>query len=436
MSAAETPQRVFATSERLFENACKVLPGGVSSPVRAFKGVGGTPPFIASGRGAFVVDVDGNEYLDFVGSWGPLIAGHAHPHVAEAVHRAVDSGFSFGAPTEAETILAQMIIDRVPGVEMVRFVNSGTEATMSAVRLARAVTGRDRVIKFAGCYHGHADCFLVAAGSGALDIGHPDSPGVPKSVAADTLVARYNDASSVGALLDAHPDQVAAVIVEPVGGNAGCIPPVDFFLPGLRELCDRFGALLIFDEVMTGFRVARGGAAERFGVAPDLFTFGKVIGGGFPIGAYAGRQETMRHVAPSGAVYQAGTLSGNPVAVAAGTATLELLDNGAYAHLEALGARVEAGLDGMISESGRPLSINRVGSMFTLFFTPEKVVSVEDAKKADLRRFNRYFHGLLGDGIYIAPSAYESSFLSIVHTETDVDRFLAISAKHLTMLFN
>ena len=436
MSRVEALHRGHTTSERLFKSALGVLPGGVNSPVRAFKGVGGTPPFIASGAGAFIIDVDGNEYLDFVGSWGPLIVGHVHPHVAEAVHRSVDRGFSFGAPTEAETVLARMIIDRVPGVEMVRFVNSGTEATMSAVRLARAVTGRDRLIKFAGCYHGHADCFLIAAGSGTLDIGHPDSPGVPKSVVADTLVARYNDVGSAAALLEAQGDDIAAIIVEPVGGNAGCIPPVDSFLQGLRALCDRSGALLIFDEVMTGFRVARGGAAERFGVKPDLFTFGKVIGGGFPIGAYAGREDTMRHVAPSGAVYQAGTLSGNPVAVAAGTATLELLDDDAYAHLEALGSRLETGLDTLISKNGWPLSVNRVGSMFTLFFTPERVTSVDDVKSADLERFSRYFHGLLADGIYIAPSAYESSFLSMAHTAADVDRFLAISGKHLNIIFN
>lgn len=436
MDESSRTTRNYPESEKLFERAVQVMPGGVNSPVRAFRGVGGIPLFITKGEGPFVIDVDGNRYLDFVGSWGPLIVGHAHPHVRDAVHRAVDRGFSFGAPTEAETELANMIVERVPAVEMVRFVNSGTEATMSAVRLARGATGRDRIIKFAGCYHGHADCFLVAAGSGAMDIGHPDSPGVPRSVAADTLVADFNDASTVEALFEAHSGDVAAVIVEPVGGNAGCIPPQETFLSDLRSLCDRHDALLIFDEVMTGFRVARGGAAERFGVIPDLYTFGKVIGGGFPIGAYAGKRELMAQVAPSGPVYQAGTLSGNPVAVAAGKATLELLDEGAYARLERVGERLETGLKAAVTKNGWALTIHRVGSMFSLFFTEGPVTNVDDVAAADLQLFNTFFHGLLADGIYIAPSAYESSFLSITHSEEHIEHFLTISLKHLEKTFS
>ena len=426
----------YAASRRLFERALEVLPGGVNSPVRAFRGVGGTPLFIARGDGAIIVDVDGNEYLDFVGSWGPLIAGHAHPHVREAVHRAVDLGFSFGAPTDAETELACMVVDRVPGVEMVRLVNSGTEATMSAVRLARASTGRDRLMKFAGCYHGHADCFLVSAGSGALDIGHPDSPGVPHSVVGDTLVARFNDVASVESLFEHHAGEVAAVIVEPVGGNAGCIPPRGTFLEDLRTLCDRHGALLIFDEVMTGFRIARGGAAERFGVVPDLYTFGKVIGGGFPIGAYAGPRSLMRQIAPSGPVYQAGTLSGNPIAVAAGKATLELLDDSAYAYLERLGGEVENVLTAALTRHGWPITVHRVGSMFSLFFTPGPVTCVDDVTASDRARFSAFFHGLLADGVYIAPSAYESSFLSLAHNEDHISTFVEKCVTHLNEVFS
>jgi len=422
-------------SEALFSRAQKVIPGGVNSPVRAFRGVGGTPPFIRSAEGAFVGDVDGNTYLDFVASWGPMIVGHAHPAVRKAVHAAVDLGFSFGAPTRAEIELAEEMIARVPGLEMVRLVNSGTEATMSAIRVARGVTGRSRIVKFNGCYHGHADAFLIAAGSGTLDIGAPDSPGVPESVAADTLVARFNDAASVEALLNAYPDEIAAVIVEPVGGNAGCIPPVEGFLERLRALCDRSGVLLIFDEVMTGFRVARGGASERFGVTPDLYTFGKVIGGGFPIGAYGGRQDLMQEVAPAGGIYQAGTLSGNPVAVAAGLATLELLDRSAYEFLEELGAHVEARLTDAIEAGGWPVTLQRVGSMYSLFFTPHPVRSVEDTADVDGRRFAAFFHGLLEDGYYIAPSAYECSFLSLAHTRDELDGYLDAALARLARVF-
>lgn len=420
----------------MFAKAKELLPGGVNSPVRAFKGVGGTPPFIAKGDGAYVFDVDGNRYLDFVGSWGPLIVGHAHPYVKEAVHKALDNGFSFGAPTEGELELASLIVERVPDLEMVRLVSSGTEATMSAVRVARGISQRDRIIKFNGCYHGHADCFLIAAGSGTLDIGEPDSPGVPRSVAADTLVARYNDADSVRTLLEAHPKDVAAVIVEPVGGNAGCIPPENAFLSELRELCTQFGAVLIFDEVMTGFRIARGGAAERYGIIPDLYTFGKVIGGGFPIGAYGGRADIMNTVAPAGAVYQAGTLSGNPVAVAAGKATLELLDNDAYAYLETLGERIENQFTQEIANRSWPLTIQRVGSMFSIFFTPNAVTRVGDATASNVAAFAEYFHGLLEDGFYIAPSAFECSFISTVHTLAQIDEFIEAAFGRLEPVFS
>lgn len=423
-------------SQKLFESAQRVLPGGVNSPVRAFRGVGGTPPFIKKGVGAFVIDEDENSYLDFVGSWGPLIAGHAHPEVVEAVTVALESGFSFGAPTRSETELAEMIIDRVPSVEMVRLVNSGTEATMSAVRLARAFTGHDKIIKFDGCYHGHADCFLIAAGSGMLDIGEPNSPGVPKSVAADTLVARFNDADSVKALLEAYPDEIACVIVEPVGGNAGCIPPQGSFLQDLKVLCEKHGALLIFDEVMTGFRIARGGAIELYGVHPDLVTFGKVIGGGFPIGAYGGRRDIMKEVAPSGAVYQAGTLSGNPIAVAAGIATLNLLDDEAYSYLENLGLLLQNCLRLSIEDEGWPVIIQRVGSMFSLFFTEHAVHRLSDTATVDTERFRDFFHGMLQDGIYMAPSPFESSFISLAHTEILISTFTLKVGDHLERVFS
>lgn len=421
------------TSARLFEAATKVMPGGVNSPVRAFRGVGGTPPFIKRASGPWVYDEDDNRYLDFVGSWGPMIVGHAHPEVVEAAQRAIRDGFSFGAPTRAETVLAEEIVARVPHIEMVRLVNSGTEATMSAVRLARAATGRDRIVKFDGCYHGHADSFLVAAGSGALDIGEPSSPGVPGAVVKDSLIAPFNDLAVVEDFLAG--DDVAAVIVEPVGGNAGCIPPIDGFLEGLRELCDRHGTLLILDEVMTGFRVARGGAIERYGIRPDLVTFGKVIGGGFPIGAYAGPEHLMRQVAPSGSVYQAGTLSGNPVAVAAGTATLALLDAAAYETLESLGAYLERSLIGVIHETSFPVVLQRVGSMFSLFLRSEPVLRVSDAADIDHEQFASFFHGMLDDGFYLAPSAYESSFLSLSHTPGLIDEFVAGTAEHLHRVF-
>ncbi len=411
-------------SEVLFEKARERIPGGVNSPVRAFKSVNRDPLFIERGDGAYVFDVDGNRYIDYVGSWGPLILGHAHPAVVAAITRTAQTGTSFGAPTESEVTIAELIADRVPNVDSVRLVNSGTEATMSAVRLARGYKKRDKIIKFGGCYHGHADCFLISAGSGALTLGHPSSPGVPESVAGDTLVARYNDLNSVRSVFDQHPDSVAAVIVEPVGGNAGCIPPLDGFLAGLRQLTSRYGALLIFDEVMTGFRVARGGAAERYHVVPDLYTFGKVIGGGLPIGAYAGPKESMQLIAPLGPVYQAGTLSGNPLAVAAGLATLEQLTPSAYQTLEQSGARLERGVQNLVAENGWPLRFQRVGSMFSLFFRKERVTCSDDASDSDMERFVAFFHGMLGRGIYLAPSPFEAGFLSLSHSTELVDETL------------
>jgi glutamate-1-semialdehyde 2,1-aminomutase len=424
----------YQESQSLFERARHVMPGGVNSPVRAFRSVGGIPPFVERAEGALLIDADGNEYLDFVGSWGPMIAGHAHPHVLEAVRKAIERGFSYGAPTRQETILVEAIRDRVPGVDMVRLVNSGTEATMSALRLARAATRRDYVIKFDGCYHGHADPFLVSAGSGALDIGVPDSPGVPATTAGLTLVAPYNDLAAVNALLTAHEGQVAAVIVEPVCGNAGCIPPDEGFLEGLRTHCDKHDTLLIFDEVMTGFRVARGGAVERYAVQPDLVTFGKVIGGGFPIGAYAGPRHLMEQIAPSGPVYQAGTLSGNPVATAAGLATLELLTSEAYDRLETLGRQLEAGVSDILDRVNQDeprYCFQRVGSMFTLFFTPAPVRSLAQASQVDTAAFRSFFHGVLADGIYMAPSPFESGFLSLAHSEDDVARLMDKIEYHL-----
>jgi glutamate-1-semialdehyde 2,1-aminomutase len=419
-------------SRGAMEAARRWIPGGVNSPVRAFRAVEGDPPFIASAAGAYLRDVDGNTYIDYVGSWGPMILGHAHPRVIEAVCRAAEKGTSFGAPTEAETRLAQLVVSRIPGVERVRFVNSGTEATMSALRLARAHTRRNKFVKFTGCYHGHGDAFLVQAGSGAATLGVPNSPGVPEAVVRDTLVAPYNDLRAVEALFARHSD-IAAVIVEPVVGNAGCIPPDPGFLEGLRELTRKHGALLILDEVMTGFRLARGGATERFGVEGDLVTLGKIIGGGLPVGAYAGPASIMDALAPLGPVYQAGTLSGNPLAMAAGIATLELLEEpGMYARLEALGERLERGMRAAMALAKRPLSFQRVGSMFTLFFCKGPVRSYEDAKASDTRAFAKYFHGMLRRGVYLAPSQFEAGFLSLAHTSEDIDRTLAAGKEALS----
>ena len=409
-------------SEELFAEAQRFLPGGVNSPVRAFRAVGGTPRFIARGKGAAVWDVDGNRYIDYLGSWGPLIVGHAHPGVVAAIQEAASRGTSYGAPTETEVELADAVSRAFPSIELVRFVSSGTEATMSALRLARAFTGREKIIKFDGGYHGHADGLLAQAGSGPLTFGAPDSPGVLSAAAAQTLSLPYNDMQAVKAALEAHPAQVAAVIVEPVAGNMGVVPPAPGFLPHLRQLTREHGTLLIFDEVITGFRIARGGAQERFGVMPDLTCLGKIVGGGLPVGAYGGSAAIMELVAPLGPVYQAGTLSGNPLAMAAGLAAVRLLSEpGVYDRLEALSVRLADGLGQAACAAGVPYVTNRVGSMLTGFFAPAAVVDYASAKRADTPRYARFFHALLVRGVYIAPSQFEASFVSLAHTEADID---------------
>jgi glutamate-1-semialdehyde 2,1-aminomutase len=409
-------------SEALFTRSQRLIPGGVNSPVRAFNGVGGVPPFIARGAGSHIWDVDGNEYVDFVGSWGPLILGHAHPAVVEAVQRAAADGTSFGAPTEGELELAELITRAVPSIEMVRLVSSGTEAAMSAIRVARAFTGRAKLIKFNGCYHGHADGLLVKAGSGLATAGTPSSAGVPLGYAAETLVAEYNDLASVRAVFEANVNQVAAIIVEPVAGNMGIVPPAPGFLEGLRALCDENGALLIFDEVITGFRVAYGGAQALYGVRPDLTCLGKVIGGGLPVGAYGGRAEVMKMVAPLGAAYQAGTLSGNPLALAAGIACLtQLAQPGVYERLDALGAALERGLRAASDASAVKLTINRVGSALTAFMTHGPVTTWAQAAEADTAFYASYFHGMLERGVYLAPSQFEAAFVSLAHQPEEVE---------------
>jgi glutamate-1-semialdehyde 2,1-aminomutase len=424
-------------SDRLFEKAIALIPGGVNSPVRAFKSVGRNPLFIVSASGSILRDADGNEFIDYVGSWGPMILGHAHPRVIEAVRRAALSGTSFGAPTELEVSLAELITKIMPSVEMVRMVNSGTEATMSAIRLARAFTDRELIVKFEGCYHGHGDSFLVKAGSGAMTLGVPDSPGVPRGVAAGTLNATFNDIESVRALVDQNKERIAALIVEPVVGNMGCVPPVQGFLGALRDLCTTEGIVLIFDEVMTGFRVARGGAQELFGVRPDLTTLGKIIGGGLPVGAYGGKSEIMRMVAPSGPMYQAGTLSGNPLAMSAGYETLSILmeDPDLYDHLERKSYRLAVGINENIAELGLSLAQNRVGSMSTLFFTPGPVRDYRSALRADTQRFAVYFREMLERGIYLAPSQFEAGFVSIAHTDEDIDRTIQANSEALEIAF-
>lgn len=411
-------------SEQLFAEAQQVLPGGVNSPVRACRAVDTYPRFLDHGMGSHVWDVDGNEYIDLIGSWGPLILGHCCEAVEQAVTVAISKGLSFGAPTAAEVEIAQLVC-RMTGLEMVRMVNSGTEAVMSALRLARGATGRGKIIKFAGCYHGHSDAMLVKAGSGALTGGAPDSAGVPADIAADTLTASYNDLASVEALLLANPGQVAAVIVEPVAANMGVVPPQPGFLQGLRQLCDRHGSLLIFDEVITGFRLAPGGAQEYFGVRADLVTYGKIIGGGMPVGAYGGSRKLMELVAPLGPVYQAGTLSGNPVAMAAGLAQLRILSStpGIYADLERKGAALEAGLKQALA--GMPAQVNRVGSLLTVFFTSQPVTGYDQARSSDLALYSRWYRGLLAQGIYTAPSQFEAMFLNHAHTDEDIQRILA-----------
>ncbi len=413
----------YDRSLELFSAASRVIPGGVNSPVRAFRSVGGDPLFIQRAAGSRMWDADGNEYLDFVGSWGPMIAGHRHPRVVEAVAEALDRGSSFGAPTELEVRLAQTVTEAVPSMEMVRMVSSGTEATMSAIRLARAATGRDGIIKFSGCYHGHADALLVKAGSGAATFGVPDSPGVPADFARHTHVAEFNDLESVRNLAEDNGGKIACVIIEPVAGNMGTVPPEPGFLEGLRSLCDSEGILLIFDEVMTGFRVAYGGAQELYGVTPDMTTLGKIIGGGLPVGAFGGRREIMQLLAPEGGVYQAGTLSGNPLAMSAGLATLALLrEEGVYAGLEEKTARLAAGIERAAADAGAPIRSTRVGSMFCAFFTDEEVRGWTTAARCDTAAFARYFRAMLERGVYLAPSQFETAFVSMAHTDEDIDR--------------
>jgi glutamate-1-semialdehyde 2,1-aminomutase len=410
-------------SQQLFALAQQYIPGGVNSPVRSFRAVEGTPPFIARGQGSRVWDVDGNEFIDYVCSWGPLALGHAHPAVVEALKAAAENGTSFGAPTEGEVELAQIICEALPSVNSVRLVSSGTEACMSAIRLARAYTGRSKIIKFAGCYHGHADGLLVRAGSGAMTHGVPTSAGVPDSYAQETLVADYNDLASVERFFEEYPEDLAGIIVEPVAGNMGVVPPADGFLEGLRRLTREHGASLIFDEVITGFRVAYGGAQTLYGVTPDITCLGKIIGGGLPVGAYGGRREIMEQVAPLGPMYQAGTLSGNPLAVTAGITTLkELQKPGTYEGLDALARRLTDGVAGVFRQTEIPGSINRVQSMFTGFFTAGPVAALAQVEGSDAGRYGRYFHAMLERGVYFAPSQFEAGFVSTAHTEEDIDR--------------
>jgi len=406
--------------EQLMDRACRIIPGGVNSPVRAFGAVGGTPVFMERARGAYLWDAAGRRYIDYVGSWGPCILGHAPEKVIEAIKTAADRGTSFGTATEAEILLAERVIELMPHIEMLRLVNSGTEATMSAVRLARAYTKRDKIIKFAGCYHGHADGFLVKAGSGATTLGMPTSPGVTKANAADTLIANFNDIESVRSLIDGYPDQIAAVIVEPVVGNAGVIPPAGGFLAEMRKVTTEHGMVLIFDEVMTGFRVASAGAVGLYGVIPDMVTLGKIIGGGLPIGAFGGKREIMEMLAPAGPVYQAGTLSGNPLAVAAGLATLNQLREETYEALENRAVQLEQGIRGNLEKLGLNYQYQRVGSMACLFFTDRPVTNYDQAISCDTKTFGRYFHAMLEKGIYLPPSQFEVFFLSTAHTEEDI----------------
>ena len=427
----------MATNQQLFETAQTLLPGGVNSPVRAFKSVGGTPFFATRASGAHLFDVEGKRYIDYVGSWGPMVAGHAHPDVIDAVTRTARDGLSFGVPNPLEVEMAQVLTRLVPGLEMVRMVNSGTEATMAAIRLARGHTGRERIVKFEGCYHGHGDAFLVKAGSGALTLGIPDSPGVPKSLADLTLTLPYNDIAAVKRLFAASGRTIAGVIVEPVAGNMNCIPPAPGFLEGLREVCTQFESVLIFDEVMTGFRVAAGGAQQLYGVTPDLSTFGKIIGGGMPVGAYGGKRALMEKIAPSGPIYQAGTLSGNPVAMAAGLATLKLIEQpGFYDELARKTNLLCEGLEAAAKDAGVPFTTNRVPGMFGLFFCDGVVDSYARATRCDVAAFKRFFHALLERGVYIAPSAFEAGFMSAAHTDEDIAETVAAASEAFVLCKN
>ncbi|MDS4027881.1 MAG: glutamate-1-semialdehyde 2,1-aminomutase [Candidatus Contendobacter sp.] len=417
-------------SEQLFIEAQRHIPGGVNSPVRAFRGVGGTPIFFKRGAGAWLYDEDDRRYIDYVGSWGPMIVGHAHPAVVRAVQEAAANGLSFGAPTALETVMARRIRELVPSMELVRMCNSGTEATMSAIRLARGFTGRDKIVKFEGCYHGHSDSLLVKAGSGALTLGVPTSPGVPAMLAAQTVTLTYNDLDQARQAFEQMGEDIAGVIVEPVAGNMNCIPPAPGFLQGLRALCDQYGSVLIFDEVMTGFRVALGGAQALYDITPDLTTLGKIIGGGMPVGAFGGKRAIMEKLAPLGPIYQAGTLSGNPVAMAAGLATLDLIAApGFHADLAAETRRLCEGLVAAACENGVPLTANAVGGMFGIFFASETVTTYAQAVACDVERFKAFFHGMLTEGVYLAPSAFEAGFLSSAHTDEDIEATLAAARR-------
>jgi glutamate-1-semialdehyde 2,1-aminomutase len=426
----------MSKSDQLFEQACQTIPGGVNSPVRAFNGVGGTPRFIERADGAYLYDVDGQSYVDYIGSWGPMLLGHNHPAIKAAVIAAVEKGLSYGAPTEIEVLMAQKVRELVPSMEQVRMVNSGTEATMSAIRLARGYTGRDKIVKFEGCYHGHADSLLVKAGSGALTLGQPNSPGVPADFAKHTLTCVFNDLDSVRETFNQYGSEIACIIVEPVAGNMNCIPPLPGFLQGLRAICDEFGALLILDEVMTGFRVALGGAQAHYGIDPDLTTLGKIIGAGMPVGAFGGKKKVMQHIAPTGPVYQAGTLSGNPVAMAAGLAMLDLLQApGLHQQLAEKTAAVAEGLKAAAARHGIPLAITYVGGMFGFFFTEETEISrFEQVTRCDMERFKRFYHLMLEEGIYLAPSAYEAGFLSLAHGEREIAHTLAAADRSFAKL--
>jgi glutamate-1-semialdehyde 2,1-aminomutase len=414
----------MSKSESLFTQAQALIPGGVNSPVRAFSGVGGVPLFIARADGAFLFDADGKAYIDYVGSWGPMVLGHNNADIRNAVIEAAERGLSFGAPTEMEVKMAELVTGLVPSMDMVRMVNSGTEATMSAIRLARGFTHRDKIVKFEGCYHGHADCLLVKAGSGALTLGQPNSPGVPADFAKHTLTCTYNDLDSVRAAFEQFPDDIACIIVEPVAGNMNCVPPLPEFLPGLRKICDEFGALLIIDEVMTGFRVALGGAQEYYDVTPDLTCLGKIIGGGMPVGAFGGRRDVMDALAPTGPVYQAGTLSGNPIAMAAGIACLtQVAQPGVHQTLTERTTQLAEGLLEAAQEENIPFVVNHVGGMFGLFFTDaETVTCYQDVMKCNVERFKKFFHLMLEEGVYLAPSAFEAGFMSLAHTQEDIQR--------------
>lgn len=426
----------MSRSQQLFEQAQQTIPGGVNSPVRAFTGVGGSPLFIEKADGALVTDVDGKDYIDYVGSWGPMILGHNHPEIRQAVIDQAAFGLSFGAPTALEITMAEKVRSLVPSMEQVRMVSSGTEATMSAIRLARGYTNRDKIMKFEGCYHGHADSLLVKAGSGALTLGQPSSPGIPADFAKHTLTANFNDIASVEQLFNEYDEQIACIIVEPVAGNMNCIPPKDNFLQKLRNVCDKYGALLIIDEVMTGFRVALGGAQAHYNVTPDLTTLGKVIGGGMPVGAFGGKKEVMQYIAPTGPVYQAGTLSGNPIAMAAGLKSLELLSApGLHAELATKTKQIAEGFKAAADKHNIPLAINYVGAMFGIFFTDQTEVSCfEHVTKCDIARFNTFFHLMLQEGVYLAPSAYEAGFLSTAHGEEEIAATLAAADRCFAQL--